>query len=175
MKINRLVLLLGLFLFSQEYYSQDTLDNPNVKLMKYYSAWGGHIEYSYFKANSVGVGFDLLSEPLHKRIFKRQVIYTFDCTLTGLFYKNIFSVGQRVDFGINCERLSPDFKLFIEHNDKNDVRIGGKIGLSLGNFVYIHYRHAFPTTKYENQNISRNGITITIKLNWVAMADLYGV
>ena len=76
--------------------------NPKVKLMPYYSAWGAHLEYSHFNSNSFGIGANFLTEPLHKRIFGRQITYSFDATLTELFYKNIFSVGQRIDFGINC-------------------------------------------------------------------------
>jgi hypothetical protein len=73
---------------------------------------------------------------------------------------------------MNLAGLSPDAHLFIEHNDNNDLRIGGKIGISFGNFVYLNYGYTIPVGSYENSNISRHSITLTIKYNFVAIADL---
>ena len=153
-------------------YGQDTLSK--VKLSPYYGAWGMHLEYSHFNSNSIGLGINYIVEPLHKFILKRQVAYTFDLTLPSIFYKDNFILGQRIDIGVNCEKMSPDIHVFFEHNDKNDFRIGGKIGLSFGNFIYLHYRYSLPLSDYENNNISRHGLTLTFKYNWVAVSHLYG-
>lgn len=172
---GKVLTMIGFMMYNGVLYSQDSLSSPDVKLMPYRSAWGVHIEYSYLETNSPGIGANFLLERTHQKIFGRQVAYSFDCTLTGLFYNDIFSLGQRIDLGINCEKFSPDLHIFFEHNDKSDFRVGGKAGLSFGNFVYLHYRYGLPVGNYENTYISRHGITITIKLNWIAISHLYDV
>lgn len=157
-----------LFLSNALLHAQDSLAASKVKLMPYYASWGAHIEYSYMHANSVGAGANYLIEPTHLFFLKKQVIFSSELTLTSVFHKNNFIVGQRFDIGVNLEGLSPDVHLFFEHNDNNDLRLGGKIGVSFGNFAYLHYRYAIPVGRYENSNISRHGITLTIIYNFVA-------
>jgi len=134
---------------------------------------GIHVEYSYLNAHSIGLGYNFISES-YQPFLGKKLNFTFDATLTGLFYNDISALGQRIDFGINLSDLSPDFHLFVEHNDKNDFRIGGKVGVSLGNFVYLHYRYSYPLTSYENPFISRHGFTFTFKMNGVAIESLFG-
>lgn len=139
-----------------------------------YTGYGLHVEYFYLKAHSVGIGANFISESFQPFIGKRRINYTVDATITGLFYNRISALGQRIDLGINVQETSPDFHVFIEHNDKNDFRIGGKVGVSFNNFLYLHYRYSYPLTRYENPYISRHGIGITFKLNWVPVAGLWG-
>lgn len=150
---------------SGHYIREYTLYNNNES--------GIHIEYSYLKAHSIGLGYNFISES-YQPFLGRKINYTFDATLTGIFYNDISALGQRIDFGINLSDLSPDFHLFAEHNDKNDFRIGGKVGVSLGNFIYLHYRYSYPLTSYENSFISRHGFTFTFKMNGVAIESLFG-
>lgn len=138
-----------------------------------YTGYGFHLEYSYLTAHSVGFGANFISESFRKEIGGRNLNYTVDATVTGLFYNHISALGQRIDFGINLEETSPDFHLFFEHNDKNDFRIGGKVGVSFGNFLYLHYRYSYPLTSYENPFISRHGVVLTLKLNQVPFSNLF--
>lgn len=138
-----------------------------------YNGYGVHVEYSYLKAHSIGIGANFISESFRPFIGKRRINYTIDATITGLFYNRIAALGQRIDLGINVQKTSPDFHIFFEHNDKNDFRIGGKVGVSLGNFIYLHYRYSYPLTRYENSYISRHGIVLTIKLNQVPISNLW--
>lgn len=148
------------------YIKEYTLSNHN--------GFGVHVEYAYLKAQSIGVGANFISESFRPLIGKRKINYTVDATITGLFYNNISALGQRVDLGINVEKTSPDVHLFFEHNDRNDFRLGGKIGVSLNNFLYLHYRYSYPLTTYENPYISRHGVGIVFKLNTVPVSHLFG-
>jgi hypothetical protein len=139
-----------------------------------YTGFGAHVEYSYLKAHSIGIGANFISESFRPFIGKLRINYTVDATITGLFYNGISALGQRIDLGINVQETSPDFHIFVEHNDKNDFRIGGKVGVSFNNFLYIHYRYSYPLTKYENPYISRHGVVLTFKLNWVPISTLWG-
>jgi hypothetical protein len=147
------------------YIKEYTLSNWN--------GYGVHLEYSYLKAHSIGIGANFISESFQPFIGKRRINYTVDATITGLFYNHISTLGQRIDLGINVQKTSPDFHVFVEHNDKNDFRIGGKVGISFGNFIYLHYRYSYPLTKYENPYISRHGVVLTFKLNQVPISDLF--
>ena len=165
--------ILSLLIITASLSAQDSLNTSKVKLMPYYSGWGTHIEYSYMNANSIGVWANYLIEPTHLFFLKKQVTFSSELTLTSVFYKNNFIIGQRFDVGVNLDGLSPDIHLFFEHNDNNDLRVGGKIGLSFGNFIYLHYRYALPINNYENSHISRHGITLTVKYNFVAISNLF--
>lgn len=147
------------------YIKEYTLSNWN--------GYGVHIEYSYLKAHSIGIGANFISESFRPFIGQRRINYTIDATITGLFYNHIAALGQRIDLGINVQKTSPDFHIFFEHNDKNDFRVGGKVGVSFGNFIYLHYRYSYPLTRYENPYISRHGIVLTIKLNQVPISNLW--
>lgn len=148
------------------YIKEYTLSNWN--------GFGVHLEYSYLKAHSIGIGANFISESFKPFIGSRNINYTVDATITGLFYNHISALGQRIDLGINVQETSPDFHIFLEHNDKNDFRIGGKVGISFNNFLYLHYRYSYPLTKYENPYISRHGIVLTFKLNQVPISDALG-
>lgn len=147
------------------YIREYTLSNWN--------GYGVHLEYSYLKAHSVGIGANFISESFRPFIGGRRINYTVDATITGLFYNHISALGQRIDLGINVQKTSPDFHVFVEHNDKNDFRIGGKVGISFGNFIYLHYRYSYPLTTYENPYISRHGVVLTFKLNQVPISDVF--
>jgi hypothetical protein len=82
-----------LFLCNASLYAQDSLPVSRVKLMPYYAHWGYHVEYSYLKANSIGAGANYLIQPTHLFLFKKQVAFSSELTLTGIFYKNNFIVG----------------------------------------------------------------------------------
>ncbi len=138
-----------------------------------YTGYGFHLEYSYLTAHSIGFGANFISESFRYKIGGRRLNYTVDGTVTGLFYNHISALGQRIDLGLNIEETSPDFHLFFEHNDKNDFRIGGKVGVSFNNFFYIHYRYSYPLTSYENPFISRHGVVLTFKLNQVPFSNLF--
>lgn len=139
-----------------------------------WTGFGVHLEYSYLKAHSIGIGANFISESFRPFIGKRSINYTVDATITGLFYNHISALGQRIDLGINIQETSPDFHVFIEHNDKNDFRVGGKVGVSFNNFIYLHYRYSYPLTNYENPYISRHGVVLTFKLNQVPLSTLWG-
>lgn len=139
-----------------------------------WTGYGVHVEYSYLKAHSIGVGANFISESFQPFIGKRRINYTVDATITGLFYNGISALGQRIDLGINVQKTSPDFHVFVEHNDKNDLRIGGKVGVSFNNFIYLHYRYSYPLTGYENPYISRHGVVLTFKLNQIPIMGLLG-
>jgi hypothetical protein len=164
-----LICILTLYLHN---YGQGTASK--VRLSPYHDAWGCHMEYSYHRSNSIGLGANYMVEPLHKCILNRRIIYSLDLTLTGIFYKGNFIVGQGIDFGMNCRGISPDIHIFVEHNDKNDLRVGGKLGISYGNFIYLRYQYSLPVGNYENYNISRHGLSLVLKYNWVAVSQLYG-
>ncbi len=139
-----------------------------------WTSFGFHLEYSYLKAHSIGIGANFISESFRPFIGSRSINYTVDATITGLFYNRISALGQRIDLGINVEGTSPDFHVFIEHNDKNDFRIGGKVGISFNNFIYLHYRYSYPLTRYENPYLSRHGVVLTFKLNQGPLNDFWG-
>jgi len=140
-----------------------------------YTGYGFHLEYFYLQAHSVGLGYNFMSESINPFIGKRRINFTIDGTLTGLFYNGISALGQRIDFGLNVQDVSPDLHVFIEHNDKNDFRVGGKIGVSFSNLLYFHYRYSYPIGNYENPFISRHGIGITFKLNQVGIVNLFEI
>lgn len=140
-----------------------------------YNGWGVHVEYSYLKAHSIGFGINLISESFQPFIGKRKINYTVDGTITGLFFNHTSAFGQRIDVGVNVQKTSPDFHVFVEHNDRNDFRIGGKVGVSFGNFIYLHYRYSYPLTSYENPYISRHGVVLTIKLNMTPIGNAFGM
>jgi hypothetical protein len=167
MKCIKLYILL-LLIIASSLNAQDSLNTSKVKLTPYYSGWGAHIEYSYMKANSVGAGANYLIQPTHLFFLKKQITFSSELTLTSVFYKNNFILGQRFDIGVNLDGLSPDAHFFFENNDNSDFRVGGKIGLSFGNFMYLHYRYALPINSYENSHISKHGVTLTIIYNFVA-------